>query len=192
MYSDAFLDTLQTRLVRQPVARAAVGDRLAGVCLLLMEGEPGDADIVFTKRAADLSRHPGEISFPGGIEHDEDDDLAGTALRELDEELGIEPAGVRVLGGLAPVHTYVSAVLMVPFVGVLSSAPDFRPNPGEIESVFRSSVEELMRIEQLVEMERGGVRFQTHVYEVDGHTIWGATGHVLHDFLGLMREVLPG
>jgi hypothetical protein len=85
----------------------------------------------------------------------------------------------------------VSAVLVVPFVGALSSAPDFRPNPGEIASVFRSSVKELMRIERLVEMERRGVRFQTHVYEVDGHTIWGATGHVLHDFLDVLRAVLP-
>jgi len=148
--------------------------------------------VVFTKRAEDLSRHPGEISFPGGIEHAEDEDLAATALRELEEELGVAPAHVRILGALAPIHTYVSAVLMVPFIGVMSSPrPEFRPNPGEIAVVFQTPVRELMRIEELVDMDERGVHFQTWVYEVDGHTIWGATGHVLHEFLDVMREMSP-
>lgn len=188
MYSDSFLEILRDRLDPQPSVEAPPGDRLAGVCLLLAgDDEPS---IVLTKRTDDLSRHAGEISFPGGIEHKEDPDLASTALRELQEELGVHAGDVAVLGALTPVHTHVSGILVVPFVGVLEpGSAAFTPNPGEIASVIQVPVAELTRIEARVEMQRRGVRFHTYVYETHGHSIWGATGHMLHEFLDLVRSV---
>src|SRR4051812_825360 len=99
MYSEEFLDTIRTRLDQAPSVEAPSGDRLAAVLLLLMDGPEGEQEpsVVFTERTQEMSRHPGEVSFPGGIEHEEDFLLADTALRELKEELGIESAEVSVL-----------------------------------------------------------------------------------------------
>ena len=99
-----------------PRPRPAPGDRLAAVLALVVGDVPA---LVFTERAADLSRHPGEVSFPGGLADPEDVDLRATALRETYEEIGIEPASVTVLGALRPIHTFVSAILVTPFVGML-------------------------------------------------------------------------
>src|SRR5438309_11371744 len=96
-------DSLRTSL--KPVEGVAwdAGRRPAGVLLPMVDGvEPS---IVFTKRTDDLSRHPGEISFPGGMRHDDDADLLTTALRETEEELGLSPALVDVLGMLEPLET---------------------------------------------------------------------------------------
>src|SRR5881275_3278763 len=92
-------ETLRPAL--KPVDDVSVGTRRpAAVLLPLVDGtEPW---IVFTKRTDHLSRHPGEISFPGGMRHDEDADLLSTALRETEEELGLSPDLVDVLGMLEP------------------------------------------------------------------------------------------
>ncbi len=73
-------------------------------------------------RAAELSRHPGEVSFPGGL-LDPGESLAEAALREAHEEIGLDPALPELLGALPPVHTPVSGILVVPFVGVLDGPP---------------------------------------------------------------------
>ena len=78
---------------------------------------------MFTVRAAALSRHAGEISFPGGLQ-DPGETLVETALREAHEEIGLDPDAVDdSLGALPPVHTFVSGILVVPFVGMLRRCP---------------------------------------------------------------------
>src|ERR1043165_804680 len=78
----------------------------------------GDLHAVFTKRRADLSRHAGEISFPGGRQDSPDEDLRLTALREADEEIGLPPDEVEMVGALPPVGTFVTNYKIHPFVGV--------------------------------------------------------------------------
>ena len=120
--------------------------------LPLVEGDR----LVLTRRTEHLSRHPGEISFPGGLTHEEDVDLSATALRETQEELGLAPDDVEVLGALEPVHTFVSAILIVPFVGVVSAAPVFTPSEAEIAEVLSYPLDELMAAETTVEWPRDG------------------------------------
>src|SRR5512134_3862906 len=112
---------LRASLDPDPVVEVAPGDRLAGVLLPLIDGT--EPSLVFTKRSEDLSRHRGEISFPGGLGHDEDDSVERTALRETQEEVGIDPDAIEVLGALEPVHTFVTGILIVPFVGLLAERP---------------------------------------------------------------------
>ncbi|MEX0832466.1 MAG: CoA pyrophosphatase [Actinomycetota bacterium] len=187
MYPERFREFLRESLEPSPSAAPPPGDRLAAVLVPLIEvPEP---TLVFTRRGEDLSRHPGEISFPGGLQHDEDAGLASTALRESHEELGILTDNVDVLGALEPVHTVVSGILVVPFVGALEVRPEFLPRAGEISEVLEFPVERLLDAEGKVEIERGGARFTTYAYEMDGSTIWGATGRMLHNFLEIVRKV---
>jgi len=171
-----FRESLRTSLT--PVADApepSVG-RPAAVLLPVIDGDA--TTVVFTKRTDELPRHPGEISFPGGLRHEEDADLLITALRETEEELGLSRDHVDVLGALEPLETFTTGFTIVPFVGAL---------PAEIAEVFDVPVSVLLDIEQPKSWTRDGGTWWGYVYEVDGHTIWGATARILHEFLELIK-----
>ncbi len=161
------------------------GTRLAGVLVPLVLD--GGATIVFTRRTPHLSRHAGEISFPGGLEHEEDEGLRATALRETREELGLDPRWVDVVGALPAVHTFVSGILIVPFVGALERRRAFRPNAAEIDEVLEFAVEALDAAEAEVEFARDGRVYRGYAYEMPDATIWGATAKILHDLLETIR-----
>ena len=182
---EALRDRLRSALASDPAVEVPEGTRIAAVLLPLVGTE--DPELVFTRRTDDLPRHPGEISFPGGMEEPDDDGPRTTALREAEEELGIAPASVEVLGALAPVHTVVSATLIVPFVGVLSGEPAFRIDEGEVAEVLSYRLSRLLAAETLVEWPIGDQTYRGFAYEMDGNTIWGATAFILHDFLRTVR-----
>jgi 8-oxo-dGTP pyrophosphatase MutT (NUDIX family) len=175
------------RLVREPELKPNAGDRLAAVLALLVQAPT--PSIVFTERSAMLRRHAGEISFPGGLFEPEDASLEETALRETQEEIGLDPSLPTVLGALPAVHTFVSGILVAPFVATLHEIPPLAPVDGEIARVLNVPLAELIAAEREVHWVRpGGARWTGWVYEVEGGTIWGATGHMLHELLKLLRE----
>jgi 8-oxo-dGTP pyrophosphatase MutT (NUDIX family) len=184
MYPD-LRAALRGALDPSPAPTVAAGDRLAAVLALLVE-EPEPA-LVFTVRSSALSRHAGEVSFAGGLQ-DPGETLAETALREAYEEIGLDPAAPDVVGALAPVHTTVSGILVVPFVGVLPKLPALTPSDHEIERVLVVPVARLAALEAEVEYQlAGGRTWRGWVYEADGATVWGATGRMLHDLLDVIR-----
>jgi 8-oxo-dGTP pyrophosphatase MutT (NUDIX family) len=177
---------LRAALEQDPSPSLTPPDRLAAVLAPLVE-EPV-ASLVFTVRSSDLSRHAGEISFPGGLQ-DPGETLSQTALRESFEEIGLEPGTTDVLGALPPVHTTVSGILVVPFVGMLESMPAFVVSEEEIEEVLTFTVGRLAEVERPVEVAREPGRvWRGFAYELDGHVIWGATGVVLHALLQVIRK----
>jgi 8-oxo-dGTP pyrophosphatase MutT (NUDIX family) len=145
--------------------------------------------LVFTRRSDTLSRHAGEISFPGGLV-DPGEDLAAAALREAEEELGLLPSDVELLGAMDPVHTRVTGVLIVPFVGLLWRDPMFTPNAAEIAEVLEYSLSELMARSAVTELHFEGRTIPTHLFDMDGNVIWGATARILRSFLDLV-EAMP-
>lgn len=145
--------------------------------------------MIFTRRAERLSRHAGQISFPGGLHLDGDGSLMGTALRESEEEIGLSPTAVRIAGALAPVHTSASRILIVPFVGVLAGRPVLRPNADEVAEVLEYPLARLMAAETEVEFPRNGYLYRGPVYAVEGNTIWGATAAILHELIERARRV---
>jgi 8-oxo-dGTP pyrophosphatase MutT (NUDIX family) len=183
-------DALRAVLAQEPGTLPDGMGRPAGVLLPLVAG-PEPLSLVFTERHADLSRHAGEISFPGGMTEDADESLAHTALREAHEEIGVDPASVEVLGVLPPLPTFVTGILIVPFVGLLHERPEFVPSPDEIESIIEAPLARLDRIEEEVQREFEGRAWTGYNYDVDGKVIWGATGHILKGFLDLVRREAP-
>ncbi len=180
---------LRAALDPEPTPQPPPGDRLAAVLALLVE-RPEPA-MVFTVRSSELSRHAGEVSFPGGI-RDPGETLAETALREAHEELGLDPALPDLLGALPSVHTSVSGILVVPFVGMLGELPALTPSDGEIEEVLLLPLARLFAVQAEVEWEMPeGRRWRGWVYELEGRTVWGATGRMLHDLLGVIGKEAP-
>jgi len=152
---------------------------------------PEPPSVVFTERTAHLPRHAGEISFPGGMPDPGDDELQSTALRETQEEIGVDPEEVEVLGVLEPLPTFVTGILIVPFVGLLLERPAFVPNPGEIAEIIEVPLARLDAVEAQMEWNRDGRTWIGFSYEVDGKTIWGATGRILKGFLDIVRKGAP-
>jgi 8-oxo-dGTP pyrophosphatase MutT (NUDIX family) len=159
---------------------------LAAVLVPLLVATPNPR-VVFTRRTDTLSRHAGEISFPGGLA-DQGEDAASAALREAEEELGLRPADVQMLGSLPPVHTRVTGILIVPFVGLVEKDPRFTPNADEIADVLEFPLADLIASGAETDFEYKGARFRTHLYEVDGHVIWGATARILWSFIDLLGQ----
>src|SRR3954470_16238916 len=97
--------------------------------LLALYGWPEEPGLIFTERRADLRRHAGEISFPGGRQDPGDADLAATALREADEEIALAPAAVTLAGALTPVSTFVTGYRVHPFVGTVAAPRELGLEP---------------------------------------------------------------
>jgi 8-oxo-dGTP pyrophosphatase MutT (NUDIX family) len=159
--------------------------RTEAAVLLPLFGWPEKPGLIFTERRADLRRHAGEISFPGGRRDEEDADLAVTALRETEEEIGLARASVELSGALPPVATFVTGYRVQPFVGLVPDPEelDLTPNPQEVETVLAYSLDLLREGYEMRRLVRRGVPFHTPTYEAEGRLIWGATARILGELL---------
>lgn len=153
--------------------------------LLPLYGWPDEPGLVFTERRADLRRHAGEISFPGGRRDPGDVDLSATALREAQEEIGLDPARVELSDSLPATSTFVTGYRIHPFVGLIPHPGELslKPNPAEVETVLTFSLDVLRENYAIRRLVRRGVPIHTPTYEVEGHLIWGATARILSDLL---------
>jgi 8-oxo-dGTP pyrophosphatase MutT (NUDIX family) len=138
---------------------------------------------VFTERRHDLPRHAGEISFPGGRRDPEDATLLITALREAQEEIGLNPDAVEILGALQPTPTIATGYAIYPFVGLISPDQTWAPSEREVAAVIELSLSDVAAGYARRRLTRRGVAIRTDTYAVDGHVIWGATARIVEDLL---------
>jgi 8-oxo-dGTP pyrophosphatase MutT (NUDIX family) len=110
--------------------------RAAVLVPLLRAAEREHTQVVLTRRRADLRRHAGEISFPGGREDPDDGDLLVTALREAEEEIGLPREGVSLLGELPPTPTFATNYVIHPYVGAITAPERWHPSQGEVDAVL--------------------------------------------------------
>jgi 8-oxo-dGTP pyrophosphatase MutT (NUDIX family) len=163
----------------------ATDERAAAVLVPVIT--TAETRIVFTRRTDTLSRHAGEISFPGGLA-DPGETPVATALRETQEELGLAPGVVEVLGTFGAFHTRVLGTLIVPVVGLLAAEPVFTPNAAEIERVLIEPLASLDPLGRESEFEWEGRTYPTYVFDTPGQVIWGATARILRGFLDALES----
>ena len=148
----------------------------------------GRTHVLCTRRSWSLRTHRGEVSFPGGGEEPGDPSLEHTALREACEEVGLDPGAVRVLGELDHLTTVTSDRFIVPFVATLAEPPTaLVAQPEEVEAILHVAVSELLHPGAYRE-ERWGppeIDHPVSFFEIEGDTIWGATGAMLRQLLAL-------
>lgn len=161
------------------------GLRHAAVLVPLFEQE-GEAHVLLTRRRPDLSRHPGQVSFPGGhIEPGED--ALSAALREAQEEVGLDPARVDVLGRLDETLVLATGFRLTPWVGLVPYPYRYLAQPAEVETILYVPLAALARpgVHRTEEREAYGDLHLVHFYELPAVTIWGATARVLNQLLSL-------
>jgi 8-oxo-dGTP pyrophosphatase MutT (NUDIX family) len=157
------------------------------VALFVREGEPHG---VFTTRREDLRRHAGEISFPGGREDPDDLDLIATALREAEEEVGLPPSAVSIVGALQPIPTFGTGYAIYPFVGLVEHGQQWLRSEREVTEVLELSLVQLRAGYGRRTITRRGVAFRTDTFVIDDNLIWGATARILSDLLERMGPPL--
>ncbi len=167
--------------------------RPAATLLLVYPGPDGELTIPLTVRHPDLREHPGEISLPGGTVDADDPSHEAAALREAEEEIGVTPATVTIVGQLDEVWIPVSNFELRPFVGTAASRPDFHPHTDEVAEIVELPLRSLMTDDTIGEelIEGPGWMLRAAVYRHAGHRIWGATARTLAMFAAVLREADP-
>lgn len=182
----SMLDDIRNKLAgyRPDPVPALHRQRSRAAVLIPLRDRGLEPHILLTERAGGLSSHGGEVAFPGGKEDATDHSLVWTALRENEEELGISPDSVEILGELKPfVSKY--GLMVTPFVGLLDESVTLSPNPDEIASVFEVPLTffEQSSPARVDEVARHGEAYTIRVFEFDGYEIWGLTALIVDEFL---------
>ena len=146
--------------------------------------------LVFTERPEDMRRHAGEISFPGG-RPEPGENLLSCALREANEEIGLDPNQVEVMGALPPVSTMVTGYMIHTFVGLIPAGLAFEPNPGEVAAVLLLHFDELRAGFGMRRLIRRGVPLKMPTYVVGEHLVWGATARILQSLFERLAPQPP-
>ena len=148
--------------------------------------------VILTRRSAMMKHHTHEVSFPGGNQEAEDQDLWATAIREAHEEIGLNPELPRFVGTLDSFVTVGSNSLVTPFVGILDTVPALEANPIEVEEIIDVPLAELLNPdifrEEIWQWQDGKSR-PVFFFELIGDTVWGATASMLRQFLLVLLSI---
>lgn len=157
------------------------------------ETEPNQAMVLHTvlmQRPVYEGAHSGQISFPGGRQEPWDEDLQHTALREMEEEIGVASGSVEVLGPLSGLYVPVSHSNIQPYVGFVHQEPWFKPDPREVQDLLVTSLPALFddRAKSETEITVGnGARISAPYYAVQERMIWGATAMIISELEALVK-----
>lgn len=191
MFDDDALSRLRAILGRRPAAEIhAPQHRRACVLLPLVRNDSGGWSILFTRRSDNLAAHSGQIAFPGGsVENGES--LPQAAIREAQEEVGIPPRAVELIGRLDDVITH-SGFLVAPFVGVIHEPVEYVMQEAEVVEIFEVPFEALLDVTnpEVRAVPFRGKNYPAYFYHYSNYEIWGLTGRMLKAFLDLVWQAL--
>ena len=174
----------------QAVEEDAVPQGLTSAAVLVPIIErPQGLTVLFTQRTAHLNDHAGQVSFPGGRCEETDPSPVFTALRETEEEIGLDPALVEVLG-LLPEYRTGTGFSVTPVVGLVRPPFDLAPDSFEVAEVFETPLAFLLdpANHQRHSMEIGGIVRHYYAMPYEGYFIWGATAGMLVSLRRLLYE----
>lgn len=186
-------DDLAARVVANPPEGDFEPDfdnaRPSAVLVVLADG-PHGAEVLLTRRSMQLSNHRGEISFPGG-RLDPGETYEQAALREADEEVGLHPSRVAVVGRLQPIATYVSRSWIVPVVARVAERHELHGHPDEVDRTFWLPLRDLTLPGTFREEWWHTVQGERPIFffELDDETVWGATARMLHQLLRVAHGI---
>lgn len=164
--------------------------RIACVSLLLWQNKLDWHTVLIQRTQNPNDRHSGQVSFPGGKQDNTDESLVHTALREVEEEIGIPPSQIEILGALTDLYIPISNFIVHPFVGVLTGDPQFFPQPGEVDNILTPSIRHFQEaknkdFKELV-VGTGVLLKDVPCFLVEERAVWGATAMIMSEFLDIL------
>lgn len=183
-----FESALRAALAAHRPTRVNVpGARAAAVLIPVVAAD--EPSVVFTVRTETVRSHKGQISFPGGSIDPGDPSAQAAALRETQEEIGLDPASVEVIGELDTTPTFVSGFVISPFVGLLRGSPRLTPNPDEVAEVLEVPLADLNdEIRAEPGFAHAGRTYPTEAWIWRDYVIWGVTARLIRLFLGVLAR----
>ncbi|MBB2494562.1 CoA pyrophosphatase [Aquipseudomonas ullengensis] len=183
------LDELLLRVRSHSPRILPTDQRLPEAAVLVPLTRSDEPELVLTLRASGLSTHGGEVAFPGGRRDPEDRDLIHTALREAEEEIGLPPGLVEVIGPLSPLVSRFG-IRVTPYVGVVPDYVEYRANDDEIAAVFsvplRFFCEDPREVTHRIDYERHS--WYVPCYHYEGYKIWGLTAVMIVELVNLLFD----
>jgi len=140
----------------------------------------GQYHVLLTERSEEVNFHKGQVCFPGGTREPSDSSLLQTALREVEEEIGLKAEDVEILGEFDDSVTLTSNYVISPFVAFIPHPYPFKADGREIREIFSVPLSFLM--------DEANFRQDSCEYEYDGHIIWGATAGILKQLIDLLKS----
>ncbi len=167
------------------------GTRKACVLVTLVNKE-GELHLLLTKRTDSVEHHKGQISFPGGMVDDGDESESATALREVEEEIGIPRSAITILGMLDDIHI-PSGFIVSPVVGYIDCLSELTTSPDEVAEVLLIPLEKFLdpSLRTLETRELKGKQRQVYFYHVWKEPVWGATAHIIKQLTDLIDNSNP-
>ncbi|WP_372763916.1 CoA pyrophosphatase [Litorivivens sp.] len=191
MADSPVIQTLKSRIEGyQPQTIAGDYPDAAVVVAISDDAKPG---VLLTQRSPHLSLHAGEIAFPGGKQDEDDYDLLHTAVREMEEEVGIPAEHFTCLGALDQRITRTK-IRMTPYLGVVPAELEFNINYGELDSAFYVPIDQLLsgKLFSVVDVLDQGITKRVARFQFEQYDVWGVTAMVLADVLNeLLDAGLP-
>lgn len=169
--------------------------RVACVLALIYKGVEGWTTVLIERQTIHPEdKHGGQLGFPGGQLEESDPDLSYCALREAQEEIGIDPSKVKIIGQLTELYVYVSNFLVYPFVGFVDTMPKLVPQPTEVKSILHVPLKiiKVPEIKKKTDISvRGRLLKDVPYYEVSGKILWGATAMMMSELETLLPDFNP-
>ena len=173
MLLDDLKSVLSTHI--DPEIKSDTSYRLASVLVVIYDQSP---KIIMTEKPKSMKLHAGEISFPGGKLDVNDSNLLETALRETNEEIGLNISKDQVVGQLRPVSTLNSGFLILPFVSVLDQIPPLTSN-SEVEKIFHMPLDSLLKTARKDTDQNHNLVDEMYTFEYREQIVWGASARIL-------------
>ena len=164
----------------------------AGVLILLIKDKDDEEyKILFTKRSEQLKTHSGEVSFPGGKWEEGDSNLYQTALRESNEEIGIDTSSLYLVGNLSTLYTPVSHFNIHTYVWFSDQYPKIAMNQNEVDEVFEISINELLAEEIISKtpISKAGMNVDVPAFHFSGCVCWGATAMIISELKDILKNI---
>lgn len=163
-----------------------------GAVLILLFPHKDKIYTVLTLRPSYNGVHGGQVSFPGGKIDPEDESLAATALRETEEEVGIDKTAIKIIGNLTNLYIPPSNFLVSPFIGITDKKPMLTKNEREVEKIIEVPItyflDESIKGKKIITPSEF-ISFEAPYYNVEGHTVWGATAMMLSEMMEVIKEL---
>ena len=162
----------------------------ASAVLILLYLEDNEIHFFLTKRSNELEHHKGQISLPGGTQ-EENEELTHTALRETQEEIGINKTSISIIGSMTPLFVPVTGFMIHPFIGYSSNKLEPTPDPSEVEAIFSVNISDLLNeTNQTIEKRNiRGYDVEVPYFKLNNYEVWGATSMILSEFRDLIKSI---